>query len=130
MAIFSHLIFYVKDVLISIKFYQEAFGFKPKFIHESNQYAEVDTGNAVLAFASDKLGDSNLPNGFTKNNVKEKPLGCEIVFTVDNVHGSFEQAKKAGAIELASPSKKPWGQIIAYVRDPNGVLIEIASKMG
>jgi hypothetical protein len=30
---------------------------------------------------------------------------------------------------IASPELKPWGQTVAYVRDFNGILVEIASDM-
>ena len=51
MISFSHLIFYVKDIQTALKFYQDAFDIKPKFIHESGAYAELSTGETVLAFA-------------------------------------------------------------------------------
>jgi lactoylglutathione lyase len=34
---------------------------------------------------------------------------------------------EAGAAPVSEPATKPWGQDVAYVRDPDGVLIEIAS---
>jgi lactoylglutathione lyase len=30
---------------------------------------------------------------------------------------------------VAEPKTKPWGQIVAYVRDRDGVLVEIGSQM-
>lgn len=127
--IFSHTIFYVKDVLEAVRFYQAAFGIKPKFIHESNFYAELATDGVALAFASEELGSLNLPNGFKRNSIKDKPQACEIVFSSDNPQLLYEKAVKAGAISLSPPEIKPWGQLVAYVRDPFGILIEIAAVM-
>lgn len=42
---------------------------------------------------------------------------------------AFEQALSVGAIELAAPAEKPWGQTVAYVPDPFGTLIELASPL-
>jgi uncharacterized glyoxalase superfamily protein PhnB len=45
------------------------------------------------------------------------------------VTASFSKALKAGATLVAPLADKPWGQTIGYVRDPNGILIEISSEM-
>jgi catechol 2,3-dioxygenase-like lactoylglutathione lyase family enzyme len=58
------------------------------------------------------------------------PAGIEIGFTTDDVVATFAQAVAAGAIALVEPREKPWGQTVAYVRDPDGVLVEICSPMG
>ncbi len=42
---------------------------------------------------------------------------------------AFAQAVRAGAASLVEPQTKPWGQTVAYVRDPDGNLIELASPM-
>jgi lactoylglutathione lyase len=36
----------------------------------------------------------------------------------------------AGAAPLSAPAIKPWGQTVAYVRDPFGTLVELASPLG
>ncbi|MEM6437045.1 MAG: hypothetical protein AAF773_24805 [Cyanobacteria bacterium P01_D01_bin.115] len=35
----------------------------------------------------------------------------------------------AGAVAVKVPTAKPWGQVVGYVRDLNGCLIEIASPV-
>lgn len=126
---FSHTIFYVKDVLQAVEFYEKAFGLKVKFIHESSMYAEMETGDVILAFANEELGKMNLPNGFQTSSLSDLPQACEIVFSADDLHAAFEKAEKAGALRLSTPEMKPWGQEVAYVRDPFGILIEIAGPM-
>ena len=126
---FSHTIVYVKDIPQLLPFYEKAFGIVPKFVHESGMYAELDTGATTLAFADEALGNENLPQGYIRHNKNSLPLACEIVFTVRDVQKAYDKALQAGAIQVADPKEKPWGQTIAYVRDPRGVLIEIASHM-
>ncbi len=126
---FSHVIFYVESIESALSFFEKVFGISPKFIHESGQYAELDTGATSIALASEPLGDSNLPNGYVRSRKKEPPLGCELVFTVDDVQKFFNLAVREGGEGLSPPQEKPWGQTVAYIRDPNGVLIELASPM-
>lgn len=126
---FGYTILYVEDVGRSVRFYEEAFGLERRFVHESGQYAEMETGGTALAFASNALGESNLPDGFRKNDPSEAPAGVEIALVTDDVSAAFEAAMVAGATKVVEPKTKPWGQDVAYVRDPDGVLIEIAGEM-
>lgn len=127
---FSHIIFYVSDVKETAAFFEEAFRFKVKFMHESKEYAELDTGEVSISFASEKLGASNLPDGFQKQDLKSPPFACEIALTTDDVQRDFNHAVDLGATEVAQPAEKPWGQVVGYIRDPNGILIEIGSQLG
>lgn len=129
MVTFSYTIFYVKDIPKALAFYKDAFGIAPKFIHESNQYAELATGSTTLAFASEELAAYNLPKGYVPHDIAQKPLACEIALSVSDVQGWYERALKAGGHSIAAPLQKPWGQIVAYVQDPNGVLVEIAGPL-
>lgn len=126
---FSYTILYVKDVAQSVAFYENAFGLKQRFIHESGQYAEMDTGGTSLTFASNELANSNLPQGFQENNLSKLPAGIEVGFVTEDVTAAFSQAVEAGAIAVVDPKIKPWGQTVAYVRDLDGILIEIGSPM-
>jgi lactoylglutathione lyase len=127
---FAYTILYVEDVAKSIAFYEMAFGFVRRFIDESGTYGELETGGTALAFAANELGASNFPNGFIRNDRANPPAGIEIGFTTDNVAATFAQAVTAGAIVIVAPTAKPWGQTVAYVRDLDGVLVEICSPMG
>ena len=117
---FAYTILYVEDVLRSINFYEQAFGFSQKFVTPDNSYGEVISGETTLSFASKTLALSNLKDGFTESNLNEKPFGIEIGFTTDDVSGTINQAIEAGAILYAAPKEKPWGQVVGYVRDLDG----------
>ncbi|BAZ11172.1 glyoxalase/bleomycin resistance protein/dioxygenase [Calothrix sp. NIES-4071] len=125
----SYTILYVKDVPSSVTFYEKAFGLKQRFIHESGQYAEMETGETLLAFTSNELAKSNLPQGFQENSLSNLPAGIEIGFVDEDVPFSFVNAVNAGATAVVEPKIKPWGQTVAYVRDLDGILIEIASPI-
>jgi len=125
---FSYTILYVRDVPSAIAFYERAFGLKQRFIHESGQYAEMETGKTTLAFASNELARSNLPQGFQENSLSNLPAGIEIGCVTEDV-AAFANAVKAGAVAVVEPKVKPWGQTVAYMRDLDGILVEIASLM-
>jgi lactoylglutathione lyase len=126
---FAYTILYVQDVVKSIAFYESAFGFKRKFIAPDNSYGELSTGETTLSFANTILAKSNLKNGFIESNLNNKPFAIEIGFTTDNVEATLNAAVNAGAITIENPKTKPWGQVVAYVRDPDGFLIEICTAM-
>ncbi len=125
----ENVIFYVEDVEASVAFFEKAFGLKRRFVDPSNRYGELETGHTALGFASLDLARSNLPNGFRKIDAGELPPGMEIAFTSHDVQAAFDKAVEAGAVMVALPLQKEWGQVIGYVRDPNGILVEIASEM-
>jgi uncharacterized glyoxalase superfamily protein PhnB len=127
---YTYTILYVQDVTRSIDFYESAFGFKRKFIAPGNSYGELLTGDTILSFASTALAKTNLKNGFIESNNANKPFAIEIGFTTSDVEGVYAQAIKAGATAEAPAKEKPQGQTVAYVRDPDGFLIEICTPMG
>ncbi len=126
---FSHTSLFVKDVLQAVAFYERAFGMKKRFIHESGQFAEMQMGEAVLHFAASERVKANLPQGFQENNLSNKPAGIECCFETDDVATAFSTAVEAGATAYAEPKVRPsWGQTVAYVRDLDGILIEIGNS--
>ncbi len=127
---FAYTILYVENVTKSIEFYEKSFGFSRKFITEENDYGEIITGETTISFASKNLANSNLKNGFIESDVKNKPFGIELGFVTENVAETIESAKNNGGIIIEEPKQKPWGQIVAYIRDIDGFLIEICTAMG
>ena len=125
----AYTILYVKDVAKSISFYESAFGFKRKFIAPGNEYGELLTGDTTLSFAAVSLANTNLSAGFIESSPDGKPFGIEIAFTTENVEQVFKDAIKAGAIAVEKAKTKPWGQVVAYVKDIDGFLIEICTHV-
>jgi catechol 2,3-dioxygenase-like lactoylglutathione lyase family enzyme len=124
----GNIIFYVQDVEKTIAFFERAFQIPRAFIDPTGQYGQLNTGLTALGFASLELAKQNLPQKFRSISSKKLP-GCEISFISPDVHQSLNHAIKEGAELVASPEEKPWGQTVAYVRDFNGILIEIGSEM-
>ena len=125
----GYTIIYVPSVEAALQFYAQAFNLKIAFLHESKQYGELDTGNTALAFVDESLAEAN-GAAFTRNRLDQQAPGFEIAFTTNNVNQAYQHALTAGATGIKEPAEKPWGQTVAYVRDLNGVLVEICTPMG
>jgi len=125
---FAYTILYVQDVESTLNFYIKAFGCTLRFLDETKAYGELETGGTTLAFAEESLAKINV-GAFEKNNLSKNPAGFEIAFTTDNVQHAYEHALDSGAQALQSPTQKPWGQLVAYVLDINGIIIEICSPL-
>jgi catechol 2,3-dioxygenase-like lactoylglutathione lyase family enzyme len=127
---FAYTIIYVPDVAASLSFFENAFGMQTKFLHESGMYGELDTGDTTLSFAAHAMGEMHFPAGHVAAHSSVQPLGMEIAFATDDVYAAHTKAVAAGALELASPAEKPWGQVVSYVRCPDGSLVELCTPMG
>lgn len=126
---FGYTILYVRDVGASLELYEKAFGQERRFVHDSGQYAELETGATTLAFASRDLAASNLPPAVRPAQVGAPTPAFEVCFVTDDVRAAFKRAVEAGAEAVTEPQTKPWGQAVAYVRDRDGNLIELASPI-
>lgn len=127
---FKYTILYVSDVAKSMDFYSEVFKLEPLFMTDEGDYGELNTGEVKLAFASHRLASSNLSEGFIATDKLELPVGFELAFTTEDVDALVTTALKHGAILVEEAVTKDWGQTVAYIRDLDGLLIEICTPMG
>jgi lactoylglutathione lyase len=125
----GYTIIYVPSVKSSLNFFNQAFGLEQKFLHESGDYGELHTGETTLAFASHQLGETNFPEGFVRASDTRQPLGVEIALVTADVQAAHKSALAHGATELAPPDEKPWGQVVSYIRAPDGSLVELCTPV-
>ena len=127
---FGYTIVYVPDVGASLAFFGKAFGLARRFLHEAGTYGELATGETSLAFAAHELGDMNFPGGHVAAHSSKQPLGVEIALVTEDVPSAHAKAISAGATALSAPVTKPWGQVVSYVRCPDGTLVELCTPVG
>ncbi len=125
----GYTIVYVPSVIDSLQFFSQAFGLQQRFLHESGDYGELNTGETTLAFATHGLGEMNLPEGYVRASESKQPLGVEIALVTADVQAAHQSAMTNGATELSAPSQKPWGQVVSYLRAPDGTLIELCTPV-
>ncbi|KEP30294.1 VOC family protein [Bacillus sp. FSL M8-0256] len=121
----KYTILYVNDVEASIHFYQHVLGFPIKLRVES--YVEFDTGDVTLSINSRQ--DVKEALGLPVPEANQASHTFEIGFVVDDVEQTIASMKKKGVSIIKEPAKKPWGQTVAYVSDPDGHFIEICDAV-
>lgn len=124
--ILRYTILYVDDVPATLNFFERAFGLERGFLHESEDYGELITGETKLAFSSTALMRQLDKNPAAPN--VDAPT-FEIAFETKDVKASLAKALEAGATLVQDATDAPWGQTTSYVNDPNGYLIEICSAV-
>ena len=117
----------VEDVKSAAAFYQQAFGFTFDHAHDEWDYAELRTGLTRISLVAPSLVEAHLPIAVRVNKADEMPAGFELTLVADDVDAAFDRAVEAGAAVVVAPTEKPWGRA-AYVRDPHGVLIQLATR--
>lgn len=124
---FSGAILYVPDVRKTLAFYERGFGLKTRFVTEGGEYGDVHTGSLILGFASVEQSKKNWKGGVRPTEPREAPPAFEIGIETEDVPGVVKRAQDAGATVLAPPETKPWGQTVAFLKDPDGHVIEVST---
>ena len=122
-----YVILYVADPRATVDFYTRAFGLEPGFVHPAGDYAEMVTGETKLAFSAIALMQS-LGKTLATGTVEHPSF--EIALEVEDVAAALARAVAAGAGLVSPPAVMDWGQTIAYVRAPEGTLVEICTAVG
>jgi lactoylglutathione lyase len=123
------VIVYAEDPPAAREFYMRAFGLQGGFVAPSGTFAELDTGTTKLAFAAYSLGEQNFPGGVRPAPAEGQPPNVELTLVAEDVDGAYARALEAGCSALAEPKDKPQGQRVAWVRDPFGTLLELATPL-
>lgn len=127
---FAYTIAYVADVEASLAFFERAFGLQRRFVAPGGGYGELETGATALAFADHATARDSLGGDYLAAADAARPLGMEVGLVTADVAAACARAVAAGATLLKAPTPKPWGQTVAYVRCPDGVLVELCTAMG
>ena len=122
----GYTILYVPDVPATLKFYEAAFGLTTRFLHESGDYGELETGTTALAFSAHSLMQQLGKNPQAAN---AHAPSFEIALCTPDVPAALARAVAAGATPMRPVEVMPWGQTIAYVADLNGFLVELCTPM-
>jgi uncharacterized glyoxalase superfamily protein PhnB len=125
----GYTILYVESVAETLAFYERAFGLTRGMVTDTHEYGELQTGDTKLAFAANCFvkGLTSLPFEAASPGKAAPPM--ELGLVTETVEQDFERAVAAGAVVVKRPERKPWGQLVGYVRDNNGFLVEICSPI-
>ena len=115
----DYVILVVEDLDAAVTFWTETMGLA--LDHRSEPYAQFATGATRF--------------GLFERTTMEETLGgltgerFEIGFKVSDCDRAYEEIVAGGAQPLVPPTDRAWGQRTAYVRDPDGHLVELAQDL-
>jgi len=121
----DYVVLVVEDLDRGLRFYCDLLGFP--LGHRSGSFAQLSTGVTRVALyertaMSETLGRALHPPS------PEAP-GFELGFKVDDCDAAYAELVEGGATSAVPPIDRPWGQRTAYVRDPDGHLVELAQDL-
>jgi lactoylglutathione lyase len=122
--------FVVPNVQASVEFYARAFGLGLHYMHPSGGYGELDSGAAVLAFVSETfIEKTDLLGGLPiALNRRDLPAAsAHVALWSTDIEADWLRAVEAGGEIVKALEAKPWGQVSGYVRDPNGIVVELCT---
>ena len=122
----DYLILIVEDLDRALGFYVDVLGLR--LGHRSGDYAQLDTGGTRLALYTRSAMAK--PLGIALDPPASNAPGFEVGFKVLDVDEAFVELIARGAQPMVPPTDRFWGQRTAYVRVPDGHLIELAQDLG
>lgn len=119
----DYVVLVVDELDRSVVFYTDVLGLT--LSHRSGPYAQFDTGTTRLSLYERAAMGETL--GLESVGTPDPAAPAfEIGFKVDDVDAAFGALVAAGATPAVEPTTRPWGQRTAYLRDPDGHLVELA----
>ncbi len=115
----DYVILVVEDLDVAVAFWTDTIGLA--LDHRSGPYAQFATGATRFGLYERQAMEDTL-GGFSGERF-------EVGFKVDDCDAAYNDLCAAGAAPLVPPTDRAWGQRTAYVRDPDGHLIEIAQDL-
>ncbi len=121
----DYVVLIVEQLDRALGFYVEVLGLS--LGHRSGPYAQLNTGTTRLALY-ERAAMSEMLGRALRAPAQDAP-GFELGFKVSDVDAAFSALLKQGVPVVTPPTDRHWGQRTAYVRDPDGHLIELAQDL-
>ena len=119
----DYVVLVVADLDRALAFYVDVLGLP--LGHRSGPYAQLATGTTRLSLFERDAMAMTLDAPSLAAPDPHAP-GFELGFKVGDVDAAFAQLVAAGVPAVVGPTDRPWGQRTAYLRDPDGHLVELA----
>jgi catechol 2,3-dioxygenase-like lactoylglutathione lyase family enzyme len=121
----NYTVLIVEELDRAVTFYTEVLGIR--LSHRTAGYAQLITGPTRLSLYTREAMSATLGEELEVPNAKAPAF--EIGFLVADVDAAYAELTAAGAEPVQEPTDRFWGQRTAYVRDPDGHLIELAQPL-
>lgn len=123
---FDYTVLIVSDLDRALDFYIDILGIP--LGHRAGGYAQLRTGATRLSLYTREAMQETL--GSPIRAPDRAAPGFEIGFIVDDVDAVYADFVERGAESAVPPTDREWGQRTAYLRDPDGHLVEIVQTVG
>lgn len=121
----DYVVLIVAELDRAVAFYENVLGLTLQ--HRAEKFAQFDAGGTRLGLYTRDAMQTTLE---TKLHPPfQTAPAFEIGFKVADCDTAFSELVRAGAPAVVKPTTRPWGQRTAYVRDPDGNLIELAQDL-
>ena len=122
-------ILYARDLPRLVRFYRDLIG-----MTESFRFPETgDPAYVTLAWGDGSLGlgTYDVTPGLEARDLRQpkEGRGFELCIYVDDVDAVVARARPEGIEVLVAPVDQPWGERLAYVRDPEGNTIMLTAEI-
>ena len=121
----DYIVLVVEDLERAARFYTEVLGLR--LAHRAEAYAQFETGPTRLALYTRESMAATL--GLALEAPAAQAPGFELGFKVESADAAYAEIVRKGARPVTPPIDRPWGQRTAYVRDPDGHLLEVAEDL-
>ena len=125
LATLDYVVLVVADLDRSLAFYTGTLGLP--LHHRKDRYAQISAGTTRLSLYTREAMQETL--GAELATPSPSAPAFELGFKVLDCDAAFAELVAAGAPAVTQPTTRPWGQRTAYVRDPDGNLIELAEDL-
>ena len=122
----DYVVLVVEDLDRALAFYVDILGLS--LGHRSGAFAQLDTGATRVALYQRAAMADTL--GMPLRAPSPDAPGFELGFKVDDCDAAFAELVARGATPAVEPQTRAWGQRTAYLRDPDGHLVELAQDLG
>jgi len=108
----------VDDYEKSLSFYRDTLGLK---VHsQDTKYADFKLGESLYAIFQKDEATAMFPEKHMTSGG-----GVVIAFPVENVEDACKDLRKKGIKIFEGPKTMPWGQTVAYFKDPDDNILEV-----
>ena len=121
----DYVVLVVEDLDRSLAFYRDHLGLSLR--HRAGNFAQLETGRTRFGLFTRAAMAEALHQELEPPTVGQAAF--ELGFKVEDVDAAWNELTAAGVPGVTPPETRPWGQRTAYVRDPDGNLVELATQL-
>ena len=121
----DYVVLVVEDLDRALAFYCEALGLR--LGHRRGPFAQLVTGPTRIGLYTREAMATTL--GSPLRPPDPAAPAFELGFKVADVDAACAELVEAGVAQVTPPTTRAWGQRTAYVRDPDGNLVELVQDL-